>query len=344
MAWYPPAVKRPVARSKRRMATPRRINLHTAVSDSKSMFGFFSGRGVFSHFYVREDGTVEQYQDTALRAACDLDGNPDTISVESWDGYGRVWRSGNPPAWTPLQVSALVKLIAWVLHTHPTIPQKLATSNRKTRESHGVSFHRLGVPGYMSYARPYGLQYSSSRGKICPGPARIAQIPAIFHAATNAQTPSKPATPGLPPSGAEGPPQKPAPIPVPPTPTGGLSMADIDTIMARLNNKQTGLPYLSEQIKVTAQSLYDTTKGLAAQNAAIANGAFGRAALNARNADVAAIVQKVVTAAMATVPGVDMDRMAATVSAATKAALDERDASDADAVIAKIVDRLEATK
>ena len=117
-------------------------------------------------------------------------------------------------------------------------------------------------------------------------------------------------------------------------------MADIDTIMARLNDPKTGLPYLSAQIKDTAQKVHDKTKALAAQNAAIATGSFGRDAINARNADTAAIVQKVVTAALATVPGVDMDRMAATVSAATKAALDERDATDADAVIAEIADRL----
>ena len=150
MAWYPEAVRKQLTVPRRsaprepiRMPTPRRINLHTAVSGTKSLawsgntekpsgsMGYFnttSAGGVFSHFYVREDGTVEQMQDTAYRSSCDLDGNPDTISVESWDGRREV-------AWTPAQVAAITKLVRWILRTHPTIPAKVATSNRKGWES-----------------------------------------------------------------------------------------------------------------------------------------------------------------------------------------------------------------
>lgn len=201
MAWYPDAVRKQLtvpnrARNKVRMSRPVRINFHTAVSNSTSIFGFFNSsaaRGVFSHFYVRKDGTVEQYQDTAYTAACDLDGNPDTISIETWDGY----RTGYPgywkhdtdvPPWNPAQVEALTKLARWIVRTHPTIPARLATDNRRGPSSHGFSWHRLGVvgaPGFVSRING-GLTYSLARGKVCPGTRRTNQIPAILKAATSA--------------------------------------------------------------------------------------------------------------------------------------------------------------
>lgn len=218
MAWYPKAVRKQLtypnrARNKVRMARPVRINFHTAVSNSNSLYGFFNtaaAKGVFSHFYVRRDGTVEQYQDTAYTAACDLDGNPDTISIETWDGY----RLGYPgywnydsdvPPWRPEQVEALVELSRWIIRTHPTIPAKLATSNARGTASHGFSWHRLGVvgaPGFISRIDG-GLTYSLARGKVCPGIRRINQVPAIFKAATTAvsATPS----PGLPSTGVSDP-------------------------------------------------------------------------------------------------------------------------------------------
>lgn len=199
MAWYPEAVRKQLtvpnrARNRIRMSTPRRINLHTAVSGTKSLawsgntakpsgsMGYFnttSAGGVFSHFYVREDGTVEQMQDTDYRSACDLDGNPDTISIESWDGRRLV-------EWTPAQEVAIKKLVRWLFRTHPTIPAKLATSNRKGWESWGLSYHSMGSPGLAKFSRAAGgLLYTNARGKTCPGQPRINQIPGIFKAATS---------------------------------------------------------------------------------------------------------------------------------------------------------------
>lgn len=212
MAWYPEAVRKQLTVPNRAkpsgriaMPSPVRINLHTAVSNSFSLAwygaidgssthrnGFFNttgAGGVFSHFYVRKDGTVEQMQDTAYRSSCDLDGNPDTISVETWDGY----RTGFPgywatdsdvPPWNAAQVAALVKLVRWIYATHPSIPRKLATSNRKGYESRGLSYHRVGVPGYALYTQAEGgLYYTKSYKKGCPGNRRIAQIPDIHRAA-----------------------------------------------------------------------------------------------------------------------------------------------------------------
>lgn len=210
MAWYPDAVRKQLtvpnrARNKVAMPAPRRINHHTAVSNASSLawagdippgksgyranfFNTTGAGGVFSHFYVTRDGVVEQMQDTAYRAACDLDGNADTISIETWDGYKTgypgYWRTDTDvPPWTPEQVAAIAKLDAWILRTHPTIPAKLATDNRRAgTTSHGLSWHRLGVPGAPGYIPPEsgGLRYTTSRGKVCPGDRRTAQVAAIL--------------------------------------------------------------------------------------------------------------------------------------------------------------------
>lgn len=259
MAWYPDAVRKPLtvpnrARNKVKMARPVRINFHTAVSNSNSLFGFFNSTGaagVFSHFYVRKDGTVEQYQDTAFTAACDLDGNPDTISIETWDGYRTgypgYWKNDSDvPPWNSAQVEALTKLARWIVRTHPSIPAKLATSNRRGTPSHGFSWHRLGVvgaPGFISRTNG-GLTYSLARGKVCPGVRRINQIPAILKAATTAVSSA-----------------------TDPAPTGELTMSDITAILSRLD-------YVQSQLK------------------AVAEGTYSRAALNARNADTATIVRR----------------------------------------------------
>ena len=212
MPWYPRAVRKPVSRF-RTPLTPRRVNLHTAVSNASSLHGYFSrSTSPCSHFYVREDGTVEQYVDTSYRAAADLRGNASTISIETWDGWGRSWTSGPPPAWTPAQVTALRDLIDWVLATHPTIPRRLATTSRDDSTSWGISWHRLGVPAtrlqlLRGVSQTGGMLYSRSVGKACPGDRRIAQIPGLL-----ARTSDAPKAPAPAPAPAPNPTPAPAPV------------------------------------------------------------------------------------------------------------------------------------
>ena len=209
MAWYPRAVRKQLTVPNRAkpsgrisMPSPVRVNLHTAVSNSYSLAwdetsgrqGYFNttgAGGVFSHFYIRRDGVVEQMQDTAYRAACDLDGNPDTISIETWDGYRTgfegYWKSDSDvPPLNPAQAEAMVDLLRWILDAHPKIPAKLAVSNRRGPESHGFSYHRLGAPGYALYTQAEGgLLYTNSYKKGCPGTRKIGQMAGILAAATN---------------------------------------------------------------------------------------------------------------------------------------------------------------
>lgn len=177
MAIYPGAVVKKVDRYGTKMKA-RRVNLHTAVSNSTTLFPYFRTAQVCSHFYVREDGTVEQYVDTAFRAAADGQGNPDTISVETWDGYKRLWSvNGDIPPWNHNQVVAMALLLRWIRDTHG-IPLELVPDSKKERT--GVGYHRQGIDPWRVSG---GLVFSKTRGKPCPGDRRVAQVEGIIELA-----------------------------------------------------------------------------------------------------------------------------------------------------------------
>ena len=207
MAWYPSAIRRDIGRTKTALVNPQRVTLHTAVTNANSLAGAFKD-GPYCHFYVRADGTVEQHQDTAYRAAADLQGNDNTVSIETWDAYRESapnkpipydgngvsgWRStSDVPAWTDKQITALIALLQWLWKTHPSIPRKLATDSKIGTSSHGVAWHKLGVPSTSgaTVSQTGGMLWSTSAGKVCPGARRIAQVPLIFARAAGTATPT----------------------------------------------------------------------------------------------------------------------------------------------------------
>jgi len=182
MARFPGAIWKPITAGKgrRKLTVYNRMNLHVAVSEASSLHGYFNKSGIpDSHFYVRRDGTVEQYVDTAYQAFADLEGNDATLSVET-QGMG-------PGTWTPEQRETLARLYAWAVKTHG-IARKMATSSKIGTESKGLSWHRLGCDGNFPSLpsilagrtqRGGGMHYSKSLGKVCPGDDRIKQIPSI---------------------------------------------------------------------------------------------------------------------------------------------------------------------
>lgn len=210
MAIYPGAKKRLIPKwNKVKITRWRRMNLHVAVSEASSLYGMFSrSNSACSHFYVANDGTVEQYIDTAYRSASDMNGNDSTISVETQGGV----RNPDGEPWTDAQVEALTKLWKWARETHD-IKNQVAKNTQTNENSAGLSWHRLGVegnfagrPGILSTSyKPGGIKYSSARGKICPGDAKILQIPGIWAAANGDVGDVKPA----------GKPSRPAPKPKP---------------------------------------------------------------------------------------------------------------------------------
>lgn len=183
MARYSGAIWKPITayKGRQQLTVHNRMNLHVAVSEAPSLHGYFNKSGIpDSHFYVRRDGTIEQYVDTSLRAFADLEGNDATISVET-QGMG-------PGGWTPEQRESLARLYAWAVETHG-IARKMATNSKPGETSQGLSWHRLGCDGNFPALpsilagrtqRGGGMHYSTSLGKVCPGDDRIEQIPGIF--------------------------------------------------------------------------------------------------------------------------------------------------------------------
>lgn len=197
MAIYPGAKKRLIPKwNTVKITRHRRMNLHVAVSESKSLYSMFSrSNSACSHFYVAKDGSVEQYIDTNYRSASDYHGNDSTISVETQGGV----RNPDGEPWTREQVVALAKLWAWARDTHE-IKNQMAKNTQTNDNSSGLSWHRLGVEGNFagrggileSSYKPGGIKYSTARGKVCPGDAKILQIDDIFRLANGKIPVSKP--------------------------------------------------------------------------------------------------------------------------------------------------------
>ena len=197
MAIYPGAVQQLIPKwNKVKIKRHRRMNLHVAVSNAQSIHGIFArSNSACSHFYVAFDGTVYQYIDTRFRSASDMNGNDSTISVETAGGVTNA--DGQP--WTDEQFDALVKLWTWARDTHG-IKNQVAKNTQTNDNSAGLSWHRLGVqgnfddrPGILGISyKPGGIRYSSARGKVCPGDAKILQIPKIWAAANGERAEIKP--------------------------------------------------------------------------------------------------------------------------------------------------------
>lgn len=205
MPRMPGAIWKPItAKNRSRMIWYRRVNLHVAVSETTSLHAYFNAKGrPDSHFYVRKDGTIEQYVDTAYQAYCDLQGNDATISIETQGGV----RNTSTEKWTPAQVTSLARIYAWAVKTHG-IPLKIASDSKVAASSHGLSWHRLGIDGNFPALpsvlagrrqRGGGMHYTKSVGKVCPGDAKIRQVADVFNAAKQilggATAPPKPPTP-----------------------------------------------------------------------------------------------------------------------------------------------------
>jgi len=206
MARMPGARWRPLANnwaSQPRMSRYDLVIIHTAVGSFEGTFSWFSNSGGYvgaeSHFMTSGAGDIDQYQDTARQAEANGAANPRAVSVENADmGPGfPAWntRDGNAvPAFTAAQIEANARICAWAHLTHG-VPLVAADTSRPN--ARGIGFHRLGVDPYRV---PDGERWSSSYGKTCPAPRRIAQIPQIIArarqivgAGTTTPTPPAPA-------------------------------------------------------------------------------------------------------------------------------------------------------
>lgn len=184
MARMPGAIWKPLATNFDRQPRMKAYDifcLHTMVGTLSGTDGYFktgngSGyAGTESHFGVGPDGTIFQWQDTDFQADANGAGNWHVISSENADMGAPFpkWGGSDVPAWTPQQIEANARIAKWLNDVHG-IPLDVIPDARPGRR--GIGFHRQGVPGYAVAGAEL---WSSSKGKVCPGDRRIAQVPQI---------------------------------------------------------------------------------------------------------------------------------------------------------------------
>lgn len=187
--WYPGAIRKEIRKFRTPIRTQSRaFILHVAVSEADSLYGYFSGAAVASHFYVRKNGIVEQYVDTRYQAPANLYANSTAISVETQGGV----RNANSEPWTDAQLKALAQLSKWLHETHDIPLQVMKDSRPSTR---GIGYHRLGVDPYRVSG---GELWSSAYGKICPGQGKINQVDDIVAMSKGTSVPRPPVQPSQP--------------------------------------------------------------------------------------------------------------------------------------------------
>ena len=196
--WMPGAVRKPLTRNytNQNRKVTNAVILHVAVSESATLQGWFNNpqARASSHFYVRRDGTIEQYIAINLISWAGVQSDKRAISVETQGmGHG---------AWTPQQVSAIQRIIRYCQSVYPSIPSRVMKSSKASET--GIGWHALGVPATQTQklrrvSQTGGELWSGAVGKICPGPDRIKQIPGLVAGLSGPTTPvikppSKPVT------------------------------------------------------------------------------------------------------------------------------------------------------
>lgn len=153
--------------------TPRAVILHTAVdsaSPNSSIYPYFARADVGdeSHFYVMDNGTIEQYIDTGHRADANVSANGFAISIETED-------DGNPAqnSWTASQLNSIIKLVNWCCAVH-NIPHRQIGSPTGS----GIGWHSMwGFNTPTKRPNPW----TNALGKTCPGGPRILQMSQVIN-------------------------------------------------------------------------------------------------------------------------------------------------------------------
>lgn len=245
MAWYPKAIRKPIPPGTNDpKIIPVGLVYHVRDGIGDSLYPYFSGPsgGVESHWYIRYDGTVEQYRDTLYEADANGMGNSWVLGGKRYGLHSVETEGRERGKWTPEQIEALKALTRWDARIHGW-PVQLAPD----WNGPGVGYHVMfGAPG------PW-----TSVAKTCPGPDRVRQFEQIF-------------VPWLATAGKP----TPAPAPAPeeddmPTPGELWSYKnpeiepDDDTYSIVVQTRAQGL-YLEEQVKSVGQALNILVDGLVA--------------------------------------------------------------------------------
>lgn len=135
----------------------------TAAPNATSQFGWFNNPAAQASSTLHVDiyGKSEQYVDADLIAWCQREGNLEYLSIETQGGAGG--------GWTVPQAAEVLRILGW-LANHYGFPLVDMLDSRPGRR--GVGLHRYGCDPY----RVSGGATWGPRGKVCPGPDRVAQF------------------------------------------------------------------------------------------------------------------------------------------------------------------------
>lgn len=192
--WMPGAVRKPLTRNytNASRSTTDAVVLHVAASEAASLQGWFNNprAKASSHFYVRRGGVIEQYIPIDKISWAGVKSDARAISIETQGMGTGEWDTG--------QVNAILAIIAFCRQHYGGIPLRQMTSSKRGEK--GIGYHRLGVPASMTQkllgkSMTGGELWSGAVGKVCPGAARIRQVPTIVAKAKNTGTPVTPVTP-----------------------------------------------------------------------------------------------------------------------------------------------------
>ncbi len=160
------------------VSNPDIVCLHTIVGTAPASAAHFSTNGA---------GKIWQHRDTNKQSAANYYGNNHIIAIENEDrgAYFPAWNVNDGhavPGFTNAQIEAIAQICAWANQTHG-IP--LVQCPNSKRGSRGIAYHRQGIDGnwagYAYAGRVAGGEvWTTSKGKVCPGDRRIAQIPQII--------------------------------------------------------------------------------------------------------------------------------------------------------------------
>ena len=163
-AWYPAAIKKPIPPGANDpVIVPALAILHVAVSLLRSLFAWFNGPsgGIESHFYIRKDGTVEQYRSVLREADANYGANSYTVNGTTYGAVSIETAGLALGWWNKTQKAAILALLSWLHEEHGILLRPVAGPFPTLAEG-GVSYH-------SRYP-----QWSPVK-KSCPGPNRTTQ-------------------------------------------------------------------------------------------------------------------------------------------------------------------------
>lgn len=169
MAWYPEARRLPIDPGPNDPPiTVIGAILHVDSGNSNSLYSYFKDKsgGIESHFFVKNDGSTEQYRDTGIEADANLKANSFIDATGRRVGFVSIETQGfDRGEWNAAQVATIKKLLKWLSETHD-FPLTVC----KTSTSPGVGYHTMfGAPGPWTPV-----------AKDCPGIDRIRQFESVL--------------------------------------------------------------------------------------------------------------------------------------------------------------------